>query len=1276
MKILLKTLALSLISVGSIFSASAQSSTDTRLAELATGDRRDITVPNVFSPYGNSTELDRFGDDGSAAIVDASGSIIWRTSQGVYRPLPNTQVSKPLFVSNTECIVWRNAFESDATKRTEIQITYFRLDSQYGNIRESDVKVLGNIVLNTPVVTASTSPYVLVTGYVNSLPPTQTPEAVMHVYRLTYDAAAPQLLSRYTRGSVSGNLTPEAIEVVSSSGDGSYVVLLTDDYLEAADVGGGTDGTTTTDRGLQANGTEHRMIWIRPDGAIRNCANNEDIVSYFDRPDIVPIKLSATEFIYHQHHTEEVFRDISFFTGVNGTLIQVDVRQAYVGTVEYNKVHHLVRGTTYDTVTERDPIPLETDRDYISTASPPFLTANEEAAIGRVSDERVLALENSTEKGSVPLFVTRDETSNLLRVYRLKGNLAELVTESDLPEELASDNSIFRLNVTAGSESVALLDRNNGGIVWLHEGLGSDEFGTTTNYSIIETPGGRPLFVTPFEMVVWTNAYSGVMPNGSLPAIEVVHYSRNPDTGVVTENKVKVLADATDPTSIFPGDLRGGQVFSPPQRTPDPDLWRLETGEKIGGNTLRVRRYQMINPDVADTDGDGIRDGMERGPFYVIPGTFTYAEALIDAEKRGGKLASITDAADFALFQKALALQARNSPMPLPKLVLPYPLWMGINVVGQVGVWDDGTPNTLLADNANWVGGTGPSITTGKGRFTSTQKWESVAATQRSGYLLELTPTNPDDADTDADGGNDFDELFALLTDPQVGNFAATGSTGAVDFGSYDVLGRYEGFLTHVKDGPLYSLTVQVSKAAGMTARINGMSGAVSLRGTFGTDGTLTLPVNSSGLVGTLAMTLAQDVDSGFYRINGSFEGYSGSLVFELRRAIYSVVSPAPSAGTYTIILPAASSPKLGQPSGDGYLTGTIAANGTVSLRGASSQGDSLAWSGKVLEGGLMSFYSKLGRSFGAVSSNLFIRNAARADVIYGLKSKSDLDGNLIITRGSPPGAAYMPGYRFRSEAYGSRLFPVSYGQLLASNFEAQPNNALLRFSDGPYSGQNVVATWSTNNKVAFPTTQTRTMNASFNARTGEFKGTYKYNEYVEVIGELPVPPTTKVPDPDAPPVEPVIGVIFSGYTSSASRMGGVVLQKSNEVRGFYTGNTAPGRIELVPNADGTPAPVTQVSPKSRFVSPAGETYRVYLTTSEAWAAILAADATIIVNDKFVPWVKVTKADGSDPKGYSSAELIVTVSPNNAFVPRTTSITIAGVVHTIQQDAYTPVLTR
>ena len=1166
--------------------AHAQFNTQTYYAELNNADRRDVAVPTPYTPYGNKTDLNRYGDDGSAAILEASGMVLWRTSDGVYRAIANTVYAKPLFVSNSECIVWRNAYDPNiavAPAVQMIQLSYFRVDFASGSLRETSVSVEGNKVLDTPTITTTSSPYTLVTTNVASLPAVtnaHTP-ANLFVYRLTSNPATPQLLSVSTYGN---EYLTEGADTIAVSADGSQVVRFRD---------GGS-----------------RYFWVRNDGSIK------EIVIADPVPLIRPVEISAVRFVFG--------------------LARYDLNGAATSTTLFN----------YSRDANTDALQVQPT---IGLAFPVGVTTGE-----------VISLPNFNQKGVEPVFVTQDRnlataTSNLC-VFRLSGNLATFLYKATIPLGLGMDTVVTRINATPGSESIALRDQTNHGIIWLHNGPGYDQWEqlATVNFTRLsrsksavvpawatdpspvtnDMTWGHPMFVTPGEVVVWQNALTAVLPNGAMPPVMVKHYGRDATTGALTITEVKVVADATDPNAIYPGPLRGTQVFAPFPFTQDPALWMLETGEKLTGNSLRVRRYELLNPTNADADGDGIPGGLELGPFYVVPGSFTYDEAVKDAKRRGGHLATFGSTAEFSRMQTGIGVQQRSGPMALPELTIPYPLWIGLELDTATSTWkwaDASNPALLVLPpdpSSRWgLGEPSALASRTRGRLTSTQQWESINPFNRGSYLLELTLTDPLAKDTDGDGASDYDELFRLITDPTVPNFGA-GPPMPVTFASASVFGNYEGFVPQFAKGPISSFTLSVTKTGAYTGKINGVAGTPSIRGTFSSTGAVTaLPVGiGPGLNATLSMIIAPDPITGKYRVSGQLTGLNGDpLVFELRRPAYAKTIPTLDAGLYTIAIPADKLPKEGQPNGDGYLTGSITLAGVATFRGKTSDGMPISWSGNLLEGDFLSFYSLLPSSGGFVGSNLFVRDSAVVDDIYGLVGQSDLDGDLRVTRKAvTSGSAQIAGYDFHSGAYGSIYQAVSYAQLLAfSDFTAtQSNNALIKFIDGAFSGQDVISTWTTKNIITVPKTQTRTLSATIKTASGELTGTCQYNDPTQI------------------------------YASTKGTLAGVVLQKSGEVRGYYTAGTGSGQMLMLPNLDGTPAPVTLISPKLKNISEEGGTYKIYVTASEPWT---------VANSE--AWVVVFPMSGT-----GNAELVVTVAKNPTNLRRQTDLTIAGLNHHINQD--------
>ncbi|MEN9975464.1 MAG: hypothetical protein RLZZ282_1470, partial [Verrucomicrobiota bacterium] len=1043
--------------------------------------------------------------------------------------------------------------------------------------------------------TTTTVPYTLVTSNVQNIAPTTNLNKLknLFVYQLTHNSQTPQLLSATTWSQGAGGAETASVmeflysvDTVAVSSDGSQVVRLIDKSL-AGNYSASSPFLT-------------EFVWVRNDGSVKPVFSTADAfvtatgltftagcftgdATAAKSPSIYMVELSSTKFVF----------------GSKGSAAEFPLN-----------LYSYSRDTTMDNVNQETPISL----------------------VGMTGT--ILPVRNFNQKGVAPVFV--NQSGSTVNMIRLNGVTPTLLFSATLPTPLGSDSSISCLNVNVGYESCAIRDSNNGGIVWLHllngRNLVVGDSDPTINYSLIDAPAGRPLFVTPGELIVWTNAISEVEPNGSLPSVTVNHYGRDETgTGEVTPTTVKVLADATDPNATYPGTLRGTQVYSPYPVTQNPDLWRLETGDKASDTTLRIRRYQMMSPSNTDEDGDGILGGYEQGPFYVVAGTFTYDEAVADAKRRGGHLATLADDAEFSRMQAAIALWQRNSPLALPKRAVPYPLWLGLDAI--TNQWDDGVPVY-----GNWAAGE-PSATVGRtrGRLNSAQQWEAVNPSQRTGYLLELAVTDPNARDTDADGASDFDEVLRLLTDPLVTNFGP-GSVVPPDFtfASPLVYGTYEGFLTQLELGPIASFTLSVTNKGACTGRINGASGSASFRGTFNSSGVMTMvPVTlGTNLTATLSMGVIAPLDpitglpvaTGPFRMSGTITGLnSGNLVFELRRAGYTKTSPTIDAGTYTIAIPADAMPKAGQPYGDGYLTGTIGKDGRTTLRGSTSDGQMLSWSGSVLEGDFLSFFSMLPKNGGFVGSNLFLRDSAEVDAHYGLVGESDLEGDLLVMRKAvTSGSSQIAGYGFRSGAYGSKYQPVSYTQLPSFlEFKPEANNAVMSFIDGAFSGQNIIATWSTNNMITVPKTQTRSLKAKVDSKTGTLSGTYQYND-----------PT-------------------QSYANTKATLGGVVLQKSGEVRGFYTAGVGSGQMVLQPNRDGSSAPVTLIAPRSRTgISEFGTTYKIYVTASEPWSVIVP-----------VSWVTITPRSGT-----GNAEIVVTVVRNSTSLRRECNLTIAGLNHHIEQD--------
>ncbi len=217
-----------------------------------------------------------------------------------------------------------------------------------------------------------------------------------------------------------------------------------------------------------------------------------------------------------------------------------------------------------------------------------------------------------------------------------------------------------------------------------------------------------------------------------------------------------------------------------------------------------------------------------------------------------------------------------------------------------------------------------------------------------------------------------------------------------------------------------------------------------------------------------------------------------------------------------------------------------------------------------------------------------------------------------------------IAGYTFRSGAYGSLYQNVSYAQLPSFNeFVATPNNTVMKFIDGAFSGQDVIATWTTNNSLTLPKTQTRSLRAKIDGRTGTLSGTYNLQR-------------------------PGLWVMPSRWRLSAAWC------CRNPAR--FAAITRPERAP----ASSCSCPIVTApqlrSPTSLRargdVSELGATYKIYVTASEPWTVKVPAG-----------WVNVSPTSGT-----GNAELVVTVVKNSSNLRRTADLTIAGLTHHIEQD--------
>ena len=169
-----------------------------------------------------------------------------------------------------------------------------------------------------------------------------------------------------------------------------------------------------------------------------------------------------------------------------------------------------------------------------------------------------------------------------------------------------------------------------------------------------------------------------------------------------------------------------------------------------------------------DSDGDGLTDDYESGKlrYKAIAGTFTWDEAIEDAERQGGHLATITSNEEWHALKSILG-------------EVPYGYYLGGTDEKTEGVWEwitnevwnftkwaKGEPN----DHSNpKYGDSEDYLLTWKATAEGNRNWNDIWGVinpHSKGYILEFGYySDPNNADSDGDGHNDGKEV-AANTDP------------------------------------------------------------------------------------------------------------------------------------------------------------------------------------------------------------------------------------------------------------------------------------------------------------------------------------------------------------------------------------------------------------------------------------------------------------------------------------------------------------------------------
>ena len=522
----------------------------------------EVQIPQNYTPFGNRLEFNKFGDDGSSCVLDASGVLTWIDNAGIVRVLPNSDLAVPLYVTATECLVWNNRFVDYTSydSRPDAELKLYRAATGSTVLTEVALPAIAaKEILDTPPVTTTTSALTFVTAtrkdngdetkivtagveasYNNS------DDCELRVYRLTAGAGV-QFLKSYNlqikaAADFTTNSTGPNVSAIGYSSDGSVVLKIPLEYFKK------TASPQYYDQ----------VSWLDDQG--RSVDLFDDTTS---APLVKILSTTKTRLAYESNQGGgSSFYDLrrnSTTGALAGTATLMTLPSAMTGNVAgYTQTNEAgIDFSNYSRVG---------DNKY-------FYTAGTLAGAGLLSGTSVIS------------------------TYQITATDPILVNRAAPGITISSSALVGTVNPADGS---ALLDDEDGeSLIWLHTGNGFDALtsSATTGYSALPNSSqAKALFVTNEQAVIWENADVAKNANGTIPAAVVQHYARDTTTGA---------------TTVSPLTLDGTTLLNTPRLTPVPDYWLLTTAQKPQANTSTLRTYALRTATTFDSDDDGLSDGDE-----------------------------------------------------------------------------------------------------------------------------------------------------------------------------------------------------------------------------------------------------------------------------------------------------------------------------------------------------------------------------------------------------------------------------------------------------------------------------------------------------------------------------------------------------------------------------------------------------------------------------------------------------------------------------------------
>jgi len=733
-------------------------------------DPIEVSIPAKFSPFGNRTNFNRFGDDGSAMLVDINGVLLWQNAAGRTLTVPNSEQAAPLIVSDTEAIVWRNAFadyENYAGKPV-VSVAIYRANDDTGAIEAPvNVALQGKEIVPTAPITTTSEAYGIVTSeHGLTLDNAGTDDdTIFRIYRIAFSGEVQRVSQIEVYGTGPADTAAAWTIAIGHGSDGSMVFT--------------QDGF---DRFKPAAGIYVDQVWpVAPDDRFRR-------VFWVDT------------------------------TRAGSTNVWQELANDSVGTnwVEASQVSRAVYTSRTRVIYERyfggNPSLVEARRNLFSGA-----LMNDGIQVGSsVPFSRLLQTSTQTVRGNDVWFYALSVDGSRVLTYRVTNSGVALVFEATVPAGIVLDETATVDKINPYDGSAIVTSDNIEKVIWVRNAS------TEPNNNAIAIPGSgqsKAVFVSENEAVLWENAGASVNPLGNLQDVSLVLYEPSEIFGV-------------DPRRFDLSQwVEGKFVLDTRPFTPPDDFWLFSTVEKSGPTTATIRTYRLkeyrerdddndglsdsaerngfairevdgdwvvlernksynrkpgdvlvkTDPKDPDSDNDGVNDGLELQPFrFIDDAGYTFEEARVDAISRGGRLAvpsrkekSKRLESQFALSDISESLWIGGGDTDGPDDVSGQRegdfVWVNLagrffNSAGEsVGVpfsysnWNFGQPSN--AGDADGVQVSKKIKVEASGSLSITYPWSTGKVDKKQGYVLEYPVSNPSEADTDGDGVNDGREI-------------------------------------------------------------------------------------------------------------------------------------------------------------------------------------------------------------------------------------------------------------------------------------------------------------------------------------------------------------------------------------------------------------------------------------------------------------------------------------------------------------------------------------